>query len=367
MDEITNWFDGVQKCVERLSSETSIGQLSCPDETDARSVASFGFLAILPLWVTSAHTVGLLALPDLERNKWPVVVARQGDALTLATDSRTLVPRYLTQMLLSGKAARTELIAQAWGSLREKLAALHLALGGSPTPMDAFDKLISDRSWRADIAAWDGDRDIFERAHSLASRQFDVTDEFTNFANWLDQAVSGKVAGAKPESSFGIWSRQTVAWLSLWHDLDICISNTSQDWLVEFIEQYAGLDTGLTQPLSWSNRPGAGSSAATLVSAARRAAARQDVDDPISSQIIASMVAEHMSYSGLAHLEAAKRLRENKQMTRAWGTLNSAAWWFARRAGTVPQETSDFAEVMCAENRWDDIRWVVDRAAGAGT
>ena len=85
-------------------------------------------------------------------------------------------------------------------------------------------------------------------------------------------------------------------------------------------------------------------------------------NDPVVAGIVRALVAEGTSYRGLAHAEAVVVLDERGEPHRAWGSLQSAAWWAARSTGHTPEAMLTGAIFLAERHSWDDVHWVVERA-----
>jgi hypothetical protein len=138
-------------------------------------------------------------------------------------------------------------------------------------------------------------------------------------------------------------------------------------WLQQLIEERAGLDSGVFDEPSWSIQPGGASSETMLTEAAMSTSHAPPSTDAVGEQIRDALLKEGASYRGLAHAEAVPILAQSGEAKRAWGILLSAAWWAARNTGEAPSATLDGARLLADRHGWSDVRWVVDRAAGAGS
>ena len=134
--------------------------------------------------------------------------------------------------------------------------------------------------------------------------------------------------------------------------------------MVDIVETFAGIDTGISGSASWTMQI-TGNGKATSVSFAATLNKDRALGDDVTGVLTKALVSERLDYEGLAHAEATPLLDERGEPERAWGVLNSAAWWMAQSTREVPPAVLDGARLLCDEHGWNDIRWVIDQNAGA--
>ena len=98
------------------------------------------------------------------------------------------------------------------------------------------------------------------------------------------------------------------------------------------------------------------------MSAARELSSKGPSSDPVSIALARALTEQALSYRGLAHAEAVVVLDERGEPERAWGVMQSAAWWAARRTGAVPDAILEGARFLAERHGWADVAWVVARA-----
>jgi hypothetical protein len=132
--------------------------------------------------------------------------------------------------------------------------------------------------------------------------------------------------------------------------------------LLNLIEAFAELDSAVPQSPGWELQLPSGSGAAALVSTAGDLNSKTLPDVPRS--LVKALQSEGMRYSVIAHADAVVALDERGEPERAWGALHSDAWWIGRSTrGSLPAMI-DSARLLADRHGWDDMRFVVDRAAG---
>jgi hypothetical protein len=360
--ELTAWCHEIEARVAGLSR---IGIR--PVDRQARSkLVRGGFVGVLPLWRRAGVTVGLQAMPGQAPEAWPGVIEKGDQALTLAADASTLLPRFLFTRLLSNNIEGAESLAGKWPEVRDEATALHDLLGGAPEILATVVGVITDPETRKPFE-YDVDRPApFEAAHSRLARKIDRSPAFARYADWIDASLTGNAAPPHPPEAYGVWVRQLYCRAAEFPRDRLGGAMLPQAILLDLAEAFAGLDTAVPNVPGWELRPGASSGAAALVSIANKIDLDACADDPIRRGLVEALRTEHMNYRGLAHAEAVVALDEGGEPERAWGALHSAAWWGARSTGEAPAAILDGARLLCDRHGWDHIRWVVDRAAETG-
>ena len=126
------------------------------------------------------------------------------------------------------------------------------------------------------------------------------------------------------------------------------------------LEYYGGVGSGVPTEPTWALRPGAYSGAVVASIVAGLIDGSNLAEGQIQQNIVRMMVDDGVDYNGRAHAEAVALADEGGEPLRAWGLLNSAAWWAAHSLGKVPPAIFDGARLLCDRHDWDDIRWVLN-------
>jgi hypothetical protein len=361
MPDLSAWCQTIEAHVAAVS-----GAGIRPIEPEVRQkLHAAGFVGILPLWKRAAVTVGLQAMPGMPPQAWPGIIETDGQALTLAADASTLLPRFLFTRMLSNNVEGAESLAKKWSRVGDKVAALHDVLGGALATLAAVVDVITDPEARRAFE-YDIDRPArFEAAHSALARKLDPSPAFMRYADWIDAAIAGDAAPAYPPEAVGRWARQLFCRAARLPRHLLGDATLPQAILLNLVEAFSGIDTGVPHLPGWELRPGNSSGAAALISISRKLDPEMLPDDPVPRGLIKAFHSEGMNYRGMAHAEAVVALDERGEPERAWGALHAAAWWGARSTGEAPPAMLDGARLLADRHGWDDIRFVVDRATGA--
>jgi hypothetical protein len=363
MLKLSSWSQTIEAKVAALSG---VG-IRPIDPQVRQKLHSAGFVGMLPLWKHGAVTVGLQAMPGMAVEAWPGIIETGGQALTLAANTATLVPRFLFTRVLSNNVEGAASFAEKWPQLSDKVTALHDELGGAPATLAAVVGVITDPQ-SCQAFEYDVDRLAkFAAAHSALARKLDPSPAFIRYADWIDAAIAGDAAPKHPPGAFGPWARQLFCRAARLPRDQLGDATLPQAILLDLVEAFSGLDTGVPQIPGWQLRPGNSSGAAALVSIARKLDPEMLPDDPVPRGLIKALDTEGINYRGIAHAEAVVALDERGEPERAWGALHAAAWWAARNTGEAPPAMLDGARLLADRHGWDDIRFVVDYVSGGGT
>lgn len=366
MNNLESWAMQIRGCVSDLRAESTLGIGDVADPPLYRELALSGFSGVMPLWSGRRHVVGLLVDPFVEPQSWPAVMLDDGDALTLATDSRTLLPQLVVKRVLSKFPQSAQKLAARWHQVEAAAMALHRALGGADDSLQEVVNVASDPRKRDAFGFTSGQEAAFEEAHSALCRSIDRSEPFTRFAAWMDAAVAGRATAPELPAHYGAWGRRVIMSAQRMAVARPDMPRPATASLQLIIEEFAGVDSAVAARPSWSAQAGAASGESALVEAAMsidREAPSQE--DPIARGIVQALLAEGTSYSGLAHSEATVLLDERGHSARAWAVLQSASWWSARSLGKTPEAMLTGAQFMAARHGWADAGWVIDRATRA--
>ena len=360
MAQIDDWFARITAAVDAVG----IDAIRPLGRADRAALVTRGHPGVLPLWQRNPYVIGLLALPDVSPEHWPAVMETGGDAFTLATDASTLVPRFLFVSELSRAPGDAAALAGAWPRAGAAIAALHETLGGDRRTLDIVIESILDPARREPFESPFRSRERFDAAHGALARRIDDSPAFAAYADWIDASLAGRPEPAATPDAYGCWARQVFAKAVL------LTAGSGQRYsppgpiLTGLVEAFAGLDTSVSNSPSWFIRPGNGSAEAML----GQLADRVDPDalaDPLSRAMAEAIRVDRMGYDGLVHAGAVPALAERGEPARAWGVLQSAAWWMAKRLTELPASIFDGARLLVRQGEWGDLGFVVDQAAGA--
>jgi len=362
MDSLKSWLSEIDKSVRALGREGSLDIITPPDAALSRTVAGEGFPGVLPLWSGHLQTVGLLAAPSVAPHAWPAVVLARGQALTFATDARTLLPQLIVHRVLSKLPATAERLADRWREIEPKVLTLHRILGGSDELLNTVIAAVRDPGTRLLFTFRPGHEAEFEAAHSRLARQIETSEPFVCYADWLDACIEGRWSAAEAPERYGPWGRRVLCWACRLRYRQPAVLTLPAAWVYRVIEGHAGIDSGVPTRATWAARPGAASGETALVEAAESIVNESPSGDPVADGLVKALTSEGASYRGYAHAEAVVALDERDEPQRAWGALQSAAWWAARNTGQAPQAMLDGARLLAERHKWVDIHWVVERA-----
>lgn len=356
---LQEWMRTTEQAVAAIGRGSAVGINQPATDDVARAVVLDGFLGILPLWTGTRHVVGLVADPRSDPHEWRGVILQDGQGLTIASDSRTLLPQLIVQRSLSNAPETTAQLADRWSSLKEPLFHLHRVLGGVDESLKAVEDVVLDVSARDAFRFVKGGEAAFESAHSRLCRAIDGSASFVRYADWLDGCIAGNCRVVSETRSYGPWERRVLCWTQR-----LRLSGLAQELptarLVSIVEAEAGIDSGVPREPSWSVHAGGASATTALVEAADELRERGDALDPVSAAVVAGLTAEDTSYGGLAHAEAAVALDEQGDAIRSWGALQSAAWWAARSGAKVTGPMLDGARSMASRHKWSDVAWLLE-------
>jgi hypothetical protein len=362
---LESWVSDVGKAVQGLRG-VGVLDIRQPPEPDLfRTVASSGFPGVLPLWGGSLQTVGLLVDPTADAQAWPAVVLRNGQGLTVATDARTVLPRFIVDYVLSNFPRSAERLAEQWGDVEPAAVDLHQALGGSRETLDEVMSVVRNPEGRAAFKHEKGREAAFQEAHSTLLRKVDRSEPFAHYARWLDRSIEGQWIAPEDPARYGSWGRRVLCWASRLARRRAPPQRLSTDLLQRVVEAQNGIDSGVPVVPSWSVRPAGASGEAALVEAATLIENDQPTGNEIGDGLVRALVTEGLSYRGFAHAEATVAFDERGEAKRAWEALQSAAWWAVRNTGELPAAMIDGARFMATRHNWSDVRWLIERAAGA--
>jgi hypothetical protein len=318
------------------------------------------------LWAGRNHIVGLLATPDAEPEAWPGVIVRDGQGLTLATDAKTLLPQFLLHHVLSRVPETALQLGDRWSRNQPHILALHRVLGGSDEALNVVGSVLIDAAARAAFNYSDGEEATLESAYSALARQIDRSNPFSRYAEWLDAAITRRWVALAQPGEYGSFGRRALCTAQRLSFAEPAAPKVPVAFLLQMIEGNAGIDSGVPAQPSWTVRVGAASGETALVEAAMELDHAPQPDDSVGAALIKALVTEGTSYRGFAHAEAAVALDERGEPSRAWGALQSAAWWAARSLGEAPPAMLGGSRFMAERHNWDDIRWVLQRATSEG-
>ena len=318
-----------------------------------------GYPGLLPLWKGRRTTVCLEATPGLAPAKWPAVLTAEGQALSLAADAGTALPRFLLKRVLSDNSTAALSLAESWDELSEDALAVQEALGGSSVSLLAAVNASSDATDRDELGDR-GDRESFERAHSRVSRRIDPSAGFGHFADCLDELVTEVGACDLAMELEAPWRRQAVRWRAISSSVYLGERAMTDDELALIIEPDAGIDSALPQEPSWGANPWGAFGQAQLSGMAGDRQFAPSPADPLLQSLLAAMNEGGMGYLGYAHAEAAASLDETGEPERAWRALQSSAWWGARNAGKTPPAILQGCRLIAERHGWDEICSMLD-------
>jgi hypothetical protein len=363
---LESWTKHIDAIVGTLASESTLGIGGPANDVLYRRLGLAGFSGVMPLWSGRRHVVGLLVDPTVDHEAWAAVILDDGDALTLATDSRTLLPQLIVKRVLSKFPEAGKRLADGWGRVGTAAKALHLCLGGTHETLDEVVEVTSSPVARESFRYVSGNEARFEHAHSDLLRRIDGSDSFVRFAAWMDEAVAGRRPELAPFDAYGAWGRRVTMSAQRMAVSNPKLPRPPADSLHRLVQEFAGVDSAIAAKPSWAAQAGAASGEAALVEAAT-AIEREALssEDPVAKGIVIAMLAEGSSYSGLAHAEATVVLDEQGDVSRAWAVLQSASWWSARTLGEAPEAMLEAARSMATRHRWDETLWVLDRNAAS--
>jgi hypothetical protein len=203
-------------------------------------------------------------------------------------------------------------------------------------------------------------RTDFEAAHGQLARAIDPSAQFHAYADWFDRRLAEETAQIEPDR-YGAWARQALTW-SFVFERATRAGPANPRSLLPLVTEHSGLDTGMATDPTWA-RPNDGASDSKLLMIAQTIQDEAVLDDPVDRGLVKALATMGFNYDGYAHAEAVVALDERGEGTRAWGALNAAAWWMARRFGQATPAILDGARLLCDQHGWNDVRWVVDHAA----
>lgn len=362
MADLNSWIAQIAAGVDALGPDNAleIDQSSAP--ATARTLALAGFPGVIPLWTAGSAVAGLLADPRLAPQHWAAVLLDEGYGVTLASDARSLLPQFLVQNALSDRPGGGRDLAERWDEVAAAALALHAALGGEQSSLDAVIAVAGDRDRRKALLFHPDRRPEFAAAHSKLCRSIDRSASFVRYADWLDAAIAGERNPIEDPARYGAWGRRVLCFAQRRAFADPSMPKPGTALLHWLVEGNAGIDSGLPERPKWGVRPGAASSEAALTEAALIISHVPPATDPVDVALAAALVAEGTRYRGLAHAEAVVALDERGEPERAWDVLQSAAWWAARNTGKVPDAMIEGARFLAERHGWADILWMVERA-----
>jgi hypothetical protein len=319
-----------------------------------------GLLGVLPLWADDSWAFGLMAVPDRNVEDWPGVMVWHEQAISISTNSATLLPRFLIARHLSNFPDEACSLKQNWNAIKAPLEALHAALGGHTDALNHLAEVVADDITRKRFNFSASNDQDFEAAHEALFRAIDISPEFTAFANWFSAEMSGERRPVDSES-FGNWGRQALAW-SLQFDVARGTLGSDFSSLTPLVAGQNGWDTGISVAPSWHDT-GSGGSLAFGTMAAQLIDAGPELADPTDQRLVHAIAEAGTAYNGMAHAKLVPFLDEQGQADRAWSALCGAAWWTQMSRGEIAPAIFDGARLLCDRHGWDDIRWVLDHNA----
>jgi hypothetical protein len=284
---------------------------------------------------------------------------RDDDCWTVASDRTTLVPQLLVRSTLRTSERRA--LAQEWSEIEPGLMALHAHAGGNEAAMAAVAEGLGATELSATSATEPADDESWRLASSLF-RAVDPTPAARQFADWLDALSAGQAPPSAAAEAYGIWSRRVMCWsevLDLAGRAPVRFAAPSR---YSIIEQAAGVDSGVSLRVSWRADIGEGSAETVLLEVAMRIQQEANIDDGVTRALALAMDSEGPDYRGLAHAEAVVVLKDRREPERAWGALQSAAWWSSRHLGHMPDFVMNGGRLLAEENGWTDLLSVLERS-----
>ncbi|MEO5851901.1 MAG: hypothetical protein ABIQ15_05260, partial [Nocardioides sp.] len=182
------------------------------------------------------------------------------------------------------------------------------------------------------------------------------------YAQWLDAHSAGQFPAPASTEAYGRWSRRVMCWSEVLELSGRGAPDRSALPRQSIIEGAAGVDSGLSPRVSWRADIGEGSAETVLLESAMRLEQEPDIEDPITRALAHAMDNEGLDYRGLAHAEAVVVLRDRGEPERAWGALQSAAWWSSRHLGEMPDFVMNGGRLMAEENDWTDVASMLERS-----
>jgi hypothetical protein len=361
MTILAGWIEEIGAAAAGLRGPGGLGIAEAASQELSRRVAVDGFVGVLPLWSGPNQTVGLLVDPETEARSWSAAILFDGQGLTLSSDSRTIVPQFIVQRLLSGLPQTAERLAERWSGIAAQVTTLHRALGGKDDELEPVVEVIRNSVTRAKFTKNKNSPGQFEEAHSSLLRQVDRSPEFHRYANWLDASIAGQTTVPRDQGQFGVWARRVVFLATRFLDRRDPNQKLPAALVHWIIEGDAGIDSGLPVRPTWAARVGAASGEAGIAEGVLLVADEPATGDIVSDGLRQALIDQGMSYTGLAHAEAVVALDERGDGPRAWRALHSATWWAARNTGTVPSALFDGARLLVRRHNWPDVKWVVER------
>lgn len=363
MTALEAWITEIESLASRLNVGPSLALDRPAGRALARATCHGGFPGVIPLWSARRYTVGLLADPLAVPRSWPGVILQDGEGLTVATDSRTLLPQLLIRHI-SRFPARATRLAEAWGEIGQRMHALHNLLGGEEQTIEDVVGAATDPDLLRALAQRNSDERRFQTVCSALCRRVDDSEPFRHLADWLDAAIARMPPLPRELAAYGPWSRRVLCWSYILGFAGTASLRPPTAWLYRIIEADAGVDSGLPVRASWQIDPGGASAETALLEAAMLIEQGPAAQDRVTAAMARAMCMEGTAYRGLAHAEAVVVLDEQREPSRAWGALQSAAWWAAHNMGEVPDVILRGARFLAERHDWVDILTVLDRASG---
>lgn len=320
-----------------------------------------GLLGVLPLWSDNSWTFGLMVVPDCKAKDWPGVMVWREQAISISTDSATLLPRFLVARHLSNFPDEACSLKKNWDAIRTPLEALHIALGGRIGALDHLAEVVADDSTRERFNLSVSSRQEFETAHEALFRAMDNSAEFTAFADWFSAELRGERRTVDP-IVYGNWGRQALAW-SLQFDVALGTLGSDFSSFAPLVTGQNGWDTGVSVAPSWHDT-GSGGSLGLGTMVAQLIDAGSELADPIDQCLAHAIAQAGSGYDGIAHAEQVPFLDDQGEADRAWSALCGAAWWMHMSRGEIAPAIFDGARLLCDHHGWEDILWIVDQAGG---
>jgi hypothetical protein len=283
-------------------------------------------------------------------------------AMTLATDAATLLPRFLVARHLSNLPEAADALRQNWDLLEPSLHHLHATLGGKDAALDAVARMVLDDRARGRLIYSASNRPVFEATHEALFRAIDPSPEFAAFSDWFAERLQGTRMQPSP-AAYGNWGRQALAW-SLQFDIAAGELDDDLTRLAPLVTGHSGWETAVSVSPSWYE-PGNGGSLGLSAMAAQLIDTGASLADPVDRQLVHAVSEAGTRYDGLTHAELVPLLDDRDQPQRAWAALCGAAWWMQASSGETPTAILDGAQMLASHNGWTDLAWLVDHASGA--
>jgi hypothetical protein len=361
MTNLENWISENENAVTTVGSIPGFGDLQPSDSPLSQTTAREGLQGVLLLLRVRRHATCLRVQPLGVPHIWPGVIVKNGQALPVATDARTLLPQLVVHLALSNAVDTAHQLAELWTEIGEKVAELHRVLGGIDSTLNEVITTVSDPVSRDVFKYVPGQEKDFEAAHSTLCRKIDNSEWFVRYADWLDACAARQWTTPEDPPRYGVWSRRVLCWASRLALVESNMPRLPTDWVHQILEGNAGLDSGVPNEVSWSVQAGAASGETMLVEAASSIEHETPSTDPIRAGILKALLTEGTSYRGLAHAEATVTLDEQGEPERAWEALQGASWWAARNLGEVPQSMLAAARFLADRHGWADVSYAVER------